>query len=267
MATRQNDALRRARVPVRRSVPHRLPRPSQLAVLVALGLVIAAALAYAAARETPLFAAREIVVTGGSASAEREVRSRLASLGGVSLAALDPAELEAELEGLPTIQDASVDRAFPHTVSVAIAEERPLAVLQDGERAVLVSVRGRAIRDVSARSLPRLPRIAIDGLSDLDPGEVVVGRDVTRALQALAHVPRRFPVRVVSAGATEEGIVLSLEGEVELRLGDAGALGEKVAAAGAVLRSLPAEERATLTYVDATLPNRVVASDDPQVEG
>jgi cell division protein FtsQ len=267
MAPRPHDALRRAPASVRLPLPRRLPRPSHRSVLVALGCVIAAGVAYALARETPLFAAREVVVAGGSVSARQEVRERLASLGAVSLVAVDSEELANDLEALPAVQEASVDRAFPHTLSVTIEEERPLAVLRNGKRAMLVSVRGRAIREVAPRSLRRVPRMVVDDLSALDAGEAVAAQHIVRALQALAHVPRRFPVRVLSAQATEEGIALTLAGGVELRLGDATALGEKIAAAGAVLRSLSVEERTTLAYVDATLPNRVVASHNPQVEG
>ena len=267
MATRTNDALRRAPVPARVRLPLRLPRPSQRSVFVALGCVVAAALAYALARETPLFAARELVVSGGTSSVRRDVHAHLASLDGVSLVALDPAELAEELEQLPAVHAASVNRAFPHTLSVVIEEERPRAVLEEGRRAVLVSGRGRVLRHVSPRSLPRLPRIAVGDLGRLGVGEVVGATDVRRALRALANVPRRFPARVVSARATEEGIFLTLDGEVELRLGDASDLRVKIAAAGAVLRSLPAEERGSLTYVDATLPNRVVTATIPQLEG
>ena len=267
MATRAHHALRRVPAPIHAGKTFRPRRPSGRTTLAVLGCALAGALAFAVARETSLFAAREIAVSGGSPSAQREVRRHLASLGGKSLVALDSGELAADLERLPAIRAATVDRAFPHTLSVVIAEERPLAVLAEGERAMLVSVRGRAIREVSPRSLPRVPRIAVGGLARLEPGQEVREERVARALLALAHVPPRFPLRVVSADATEEGIGLTLEGEVALLLGDATGLGAKIAAARAVLRSLPPEERTALAYVDATLPNRVVTSTNPQVEG
>ena len=267
MATPPTGALRRAPALIHLRAPYRPRRPSQRAVLVVLACVLVGALAYAAARETPLFAATEVVISGGSPSAQREVRTHVAALDGVSLVALDPEGLADELERLPTVRTATVDRAFPHTLTIAVEEERPLAVLAEGERAMLVSVRGRAIREVAPRSLPRVPRIAVDRLGGLDPGEAVMEAEVARALRALAQVPRRFPLRVLSASASEEGVVLALAGEVELRLGDTAALGAKITAAGAVIRSLPPEERSTLAYVDATLPNRVVVSTNPQVEG
>ena len=267
MATRPSGALRRAPTLVQLRAPSRPRRPSQRGVLVGLACVLAAALAYAAARETSLFAATEIVVSGGSPSAQREVRTHVAALDGSSLVALDPDGLASALERLPTVRTADVDRAFPHTLSIAIEEERPLAVLADEGRAMLVSVRGRAIREVSPGALPRVPRVAVDRVQGLDPGEAVTQAHVAEALRALAHVPRRFPLRVVSASVSEEGVTLALDGEIELRLGDATALRAKIAAAGAVLRSLPPEERRALAYVDATLPNRVVVSTNPQVEG
>ena len=58
------------------------------------------------------------------------------------------------------VADARFDRDFPHTLTVAVAPERPVAVLRRGRDAWLVSARGRVLRAARRRaSYPRLPRI------------------------------------------------------------------------------------------------------------
>ena len=251
--------------PARATVRRRLRPLSSRALPAAAGLVLAAVVAYAAARETPLFAVTEISVAGGSTAARHDVRERLAPLAGESLAALDGGAIARELESLPTIESASVDRAFPHTLAVSVEAETPLAVVRDGGRAFVVSARGRIIRAVAPTGAPRTPRIRITRGVSLLPGNTIASGEARRALRALAAVPRRFPVRVVEARARAQGIVLVLASGAELRLGEATDLPGKLASAAAVLRSLSRPERASVAYVDATLPNRVVVADESQV--
>lgn len=233
-----------------------------------LGLALAAAAlaaaAYAGARETSAFAFRSIELAGADGAAAKQVRKALRPLEGESLVALDPGEVEALLRTVPTVRDASVDRAFPHTLAVRVEPERPLAVIRDGKRAWLVAETGRVLATLEPDARPRLPRIRAVVQPAPAVGGTLAGAGVADTLGLLASVPRSFPGRVLYAERSESGLVLVLTSRLEVRLGEATDLESKLAAAAAVLRAVSADELAGLDYVDASVPVRVVAGADPQ---
>ncbi|MDQ3889582.1 MAG: cell division protein FtsQ/DivIB [Actinomycetota bacterium] len=232
----------------------------------AVALAAASALAYLLARETPLFSVEKIELAGGSREARRQGDALLERLEGQSLVSVDGDELERRLEALPAIRAARVDRAFPHTLAVGVEGERPLAIVRASTGAALVSVRGRVIRSVERGSLAGLPRIRGAGTADPRPGEALHSDRITRAVRVLAAVPPGFPLTVVAVRVRRSGdVILALGGRVELRLGPATRLGQKLEAAAAVLRALGPADRRRLAYVDVALPDRVVAARKHQV--
>ena len=239
----------------------RLRAPSLRVLAAVLGLAAALSLAYLAARQTSLFAVKAVEVTGGSPRTNRDVRARLAPLVGTSLVPLDGKELERDVEELPAVRSARVDRAFPHALEVVVREERPLAVVRDAAHAWLVSENGRVIRASRSRALPRVPRVWLDGIADLRPGEALVDTRLRVALHTLAHVPRPFPARVLAVRADGRSVTLVLAGGTELRLGSPTHVRQKLEAAAAVLESLSAPARRELAYVDLALPDRPVAAE------
>ena len=242
--------------------------PSLRQLVAAAGLVAVIALAYAAARQSSLFAVRALDVSGAPPAVTAEVRAELEPILGTSLAAADGDALERRLEAIPSVRRASVDRAFPHALAVTVRPERALAVVRLGPKAWLVSDRGRVIRPVAAGGHRRLPRIWLPATGTLRPGDVLADdKRATRPLAALAELPRPFAVRVVTARAGDDGVTLVLPGRAEVRVGSDAALGVKLRVADAVLRALSPDERARLAYVDVTLPARPVAAENSQVEG
>ena len=230
-------------------------------VAVAAALLVAAAGAYVAARETSVFALRTVEVTGARPGIAAQVRRAVAPLVGTSLVPLDGKELERDAEELPAVRSARVDRAFPHALEVVVREERPLAVVRDAAHAWLVSENGRVIRASRSRALPRVPRVWLDGIADLRPGEALVDTRLRVALHTLAHVPRPFPARVLAVRADGRSVTLVLAGGTELRLGSPTHVRQKLEAAAAVLESLSAPARRELAYVDLALPDRPVAAE------
>lgn len=230
----------------------------------ALGALAAAALFYAGARETSAFAFRSVELGGAEGAVAQDVRKALRTLEGESLVVLDPDDVEALLRSVPSIRDATVDRAFPHTLSVRVEPERPLAVLEDRRRAWLVAESGRVIAAVEPGGRPKLPRLVADVPKPPAVGGTLAGARMPETLAALAAVPRRFPGGVASAEGGASGLVLTLESGLEVRLGEPVDAEAKLAAAAAVLRALPPEELALLAYVDASVPARVVAGSDPE---
>ncbi|MGH3041334.1 MAG: cell division protein FtsQ/DivIB, partial [Gaiellaceae bacterium] len=226
-------------------------RGSPARMLAILALVSAAVLLlYAAARLTALFALTEVEVTGGSRVVREAVRQATRPFVGESLVALDQDELRRQLEALPTVHSLRVDRAFPHTLRIAVVPERPLAVVRSGGEAWLVSDRGRVIRAAGSRAVRRRVTIWASSGSSLTPGGIVQDENVRVSLEALRRLPARFPERVYSARAFAGAVTLVVSQGTELRLGQANALALKLAVAARVLRTIGKSERAGLAYLD-----------------
>ena len=61
------------------------------------------------------------------------------------------------MRALPTVAGASVDRAFPHTLVVKVAPERPVAVVRRGDAAWLATGAGKVIREIETGTQRELP--------------------------------------------------------------------------------------------------------------
>ena len=103
--------------------------PSLLAGFVLVALAVAS---YGVARETPLFAIRDIEVRGGPPDVRARVRRALEPLAGESLVGLRAQDLDRRIASLPDVVGVTHDRAFPHTLRVYVRAERPLLVLRRG---------------------------------------------------------------------------------------------------------------------------------------
>lgn len=241
-------------------------RTTVVRALAVVALVaVALGIGYAAARYTALFALRELEVSGGSPAVDAAVREAGGAFLGESLVALDRDELRRSLEALPTVRSLRIDRAFPHTLRIAVAPERPLAVLRRGTSAWLVSDRGRVMQHLDPSSAVARPRIWIGRGTSVEAGDTVETPTVRAALRVLRRVPDEFPVRIRAVRVAEDALTLVLVGDAELRLGTADALTLKLHAAGRVLRSLTPLERRELAYLDVTVPERPVGTDNSQV--
>jgi cell division protein FtsQ len=255
-------ALPRPRLPS----PAALHPPRRVATTAAVVIAVLA-LAYLAARFTPLFAVRDVEVIGAPARVHADVETALAPLEGTSLVGLDGKAVLRTVEALPTVVSARYDRAFPHTLRVFVAPERPVALAAHRGVRWVVSERGRVIGRAGHTERGAYPLIRTSAASDLAPGEIVRAPELVAPLRALALVSRSFPARVREARVSSGAVTLVLGGEIELRLGEPVDLPLKFAAAARVLSALGAEERARLAYLDATLPQRIVAADKSQPTG
>jgi cell division protein FtsQ len=238
--------------------------PSGRSLLVAFAVLGAVLVAIVVARETPLFAVRDISVSGASPGVESQVRKALRDRTGSSLVGLDLDAARSDVAALPTVAGVAFDRDYPHTLNVTVVPERPVAVVRQGADSFLVSERGRVIARVERTASPGLARIWVKRDVPLDPGALVVG-DLLTAVGAVAPLADlQFPSRVVSV-TTADGLTLRLRSGLELRLGDMHDVDLKLAVAARVLRALPAGSG----YLDVSVPDRPVAGPpglDPQVE-
>jgi cell division protein FtsQ len=232
----------------------RLRVPSARTLCIAASIVALIGLLYLGARETPVFALQELEVSGVSPSVRRSVESVTTSYVGESLVALDRDELRRQLETLPTVRSVRMDRAFPHTLRIAVVPERPLAVVRRGPDAWLVSEHGRVIRELDPGRRDIRTNVWTAADTNLEVGGTVDEAELRSVLDTLRKVPESFPARVSLARIEDEELTLVLASGLELRLGERSALRLKLAVAARVLGTLTAEERGELGYLDVTVP-------------
>jgi len=231
--------------------------PSARSLLVGLAIAAFAGGAYAAARETSVFAVRSVDVTGAPPAVAAQVSRALAPLLGSSLVVLDGAALERRVDAIPSVEAVSYDRAFPHTLRIEVVPERSSAVVRSGSASWLVSARGRLVARIAPRSEPGLPRIWLPAAATLASGAFLPSGRGGSAAAALA-LASRFPAGIHSASFAGDALVFHLHSGLELRLGTPTDIRLKLAVARRALRLLPPGS----TYLDVSVPGRPVSGAD-----
>jgi hypothetical protein len=232
--------------------------------------VAALALLYLGARETPVFAVRDIEVSGGTAAVRQAVEEAARPVEGTSLVALDGSSLVDELEALPTVRSVTYDRAFPSTLRIFVRPELPLAVLKLGADRWLLSPRGRVIRSYEGDPTERYPAFRLAPRANVRPGAFIGDLEARTILGALASLPRGFPARIDKVSLDHGELTMDLEapwGSPQVRLGEAVDLRVKLAVASLLIRSLSAGDRGEVRYLDVSVPERSVVGTNPQVGG
>jgi cell division protein FtsQ len=220
--------------------------------------VLAAGLgAYWLALTSSLFAVEAVSVQGDAPEAVvRDVERVTADLLGTSLVAVNTAAVERSVRALPSVAGVSVDRAFPNTLVVKVAAERPVAVARQGSSAWLVAASGSVVRELergTARALPRLwlPKGAPVAVGRVLPAEAL---PAARAIVLAREAGVRRRIR--SVRIADEQLTLVLADGLELRLGAATDVLLKLTVAAHVL---PLVDPATV-YLDVSVPERPVSS-------
>jgi cell division protein FtsQ len=238
--------------------------PSGRSLLTGILILFAGLGLYAAARVTPMFSVDRIAVTGASPEVAAQIREALAPAVGESLLGVDLAEVERRAEQVPMVASASLDRAFPHTLAIAVVAEVPVAVLRQGSTSWLAATGGRIVAELDTGARAGLPRVWLERDVDVRVGERLRGPSV-RAVNAVAPlVERPLPAAVSSVTATGGELTLELRTGLELRLGDGSDLAVKLEVARRVLPRLGG----LAGYLDVSVPERPVAGEtlDSQVE-
>jgi cell division protein FtsQ len=237
--------------------------PSARSVVVGLVIAACCALAYVGARETSVFAVREIVVTGVPPGAAADVRRALLPLEGESLVGLRADDVERLAEELPQVESVTYDRAFPHTLHVVVEPERPLAVLRTGSDSWLVSRTARVISRLPRGARPALPRIWKPASADVLVGATLAAGDGADELDALAPVRSTgMGGRVATVKIGDGQITYVLRGGLEVRVGSAVDLPLKLTIARRILAEMPVSG-----YLDVSVPERPVGGSNPQLSG
>ncbi|MGZ4380143.1 MAG: cell division protein FtsQ/DivIB [Gaiellaceae bacterium] len=239
--------------------------PSGRALVVCLLLAAAAVGVYVVSRETSLFAIRRVEVRGVSPAAAAEVRQALAPLQGSSLLALGGDAVTRRVGALPDVLAVTYDRGFPHTLTVTVTPERPVAVLRRADESWLVSARGRIMRRLTPGQLPGLARIWVNRQVDVSLAATLSDPNALSAVAAVAPLVRvRFPVRVTSVETKDGSVTLHLRSGLALVVGDTTDLRLKYVIAKQLLPSVPATPG---SYLDVSVPERPVSGTNSQVGG
>jgi cell division septal protein FtsQ len=227
-------------------------------ILVVLGL--AGSFGYRALRDSSLFAVHAVVVSGADPALSAQVQAAVHDdVGGRSLLALSSSKLAHEIEIVPGVRVARVDRDFPSTLRVTVWPEHAVALAVHGHDRVVVSATGRVLRRIDNNAKPpNLPRVPLRG-GVPRPGTQIQSPEVLAQLRAVDAIPRGFGARIAwSKLDPDHGLELQLNWpKLWIRLGPAVDLRQKLRAAALVLRAYPTVvTRQNLSYVDVSAPAR-----------
>ncbi len=228
---------------------------------VAVGAAIAGLgiAAFLVARETSAFAVRTIEVHSGSPRVRAEVQKALSPELGRSLLRVDEGALTTQLEALPDVLSAKLERSFPNTLVVTAHAERAVMLVRQGTASWLISARGRVMRKIDNPRRSRLPRLWLPKQAQLATGETLPLDEGRIAAAAVAPISRRaYPGGVRTVVSGKESLTLVLGEGTELRLGDLGDLRLKLAIARRILHVAASNGDATPAYVDVSVPERPV---------
>ncbi|HEY2868762.1 MAG TPA: FtsQ-type POTRA domain-containing protein [Gaiellales bacterium] len=244
---------------LRRRALRRSEGRRRLAVLVGAIAIVLLPLGYWGLENSSIFAASQVSVTGATPKVDALVRAAVAhDVSGTSLLRVDASSLAAELEAIPDVKTASVDRAFPHTVAVSVVMERPAALVRAGKASYIVSVDGRVLRAVK-KAGDTMPRLVLPPSSQPAAGHTVDSAQMRSALHVLAVAPHRFPATIAKLRkvvASPGGVVAVFGHGLQVRLGTAGSLDLKLHVAARVLVRMGDSIRRSVAYVDVSAPAR-----------
>ena len=245
MRVDERIAARRARVRDERR-RHRLRRT----VLVLVLLTVMAVLVVV--ERSSLVALAEIEVQGTERLSPEVVREATGLELGTSTLRLPLDRARENVEALPLVASATVERADPLTVVVDVVERVPVAVVVRGSDAVLVDDEGVVVARGREADLARI-RLRTGSLPA--PGQHLrrepAAANAHTALQALPGAVRSR-VDTYVARAPDE-LTLRLTDGTPVRFGRADRVDEKARALGAVLEDLQGRE---VAEIDVRAPSR-----------
>jgi cell division septal protein FtsQ len=230
---------------------------------VGFGVLTAALVLYAGARETSVFAVRDVSVESVPPAQARIVGEALVGLEGRSLLEVDQDEIQRRLDRLPHVHLLGYDRAFPNDLRVQVSVERAVAVLRRGSDRWLVSAQGRVLRPLEQPLRRPLPVVWLRRTVEPEVGAILRASEPARAVRAAAAVRAagRLGRRVWYVKVGETGLLTAvLHDHFEIRLGTSAELPLKLAVARHVLARLR-REGAAAAYLDVSVPTRAVVGE------
>lgn len=104
----------------------------------------------------------DIRVEGRETTDVPTILSALAADRGTPILAVSPSRAKQQLEALPWVRSAAIERRLPHTLFVRLVERRPLAVWQHGGKQELIDREGQVIPVTDLSRFAKLPTVVGD---------------------------------------------------------------------------------------------------------
>lgn len=224
------------------------PSRGQLAIAAAVCAVVLAS-AWLLVRNSSLVEVQEVRVVGLDGYYDRAARNAVATEArGMTTMNVDESRLQSAAGEFVDVADVTVDRDYPHGITVILDVRHPVAAAKIGDRVYAVTGAGLVLQN--AKSLSTLPNITVDGV--VSDGRVVDPKAL-QALRLLGVAPDVLLRRVKSLKWGRTGLTLVLDKGVRLIFGNAKDATEKWRAAAAVLAA-PVAKGAK--YIDLRVPGR-----------
>ena len=142
----------------------------------------------------------EIEVEGRETTDGATIMAALAAGRGTPILAVDLWRTKAELEKLPWVRSAAVERRLPRTLYVRLTERRPLALWQHAGKQHVIDRQGEVIPGADLGRFPRLPLVVGDNAAIRAAALIeMLGREPALAARVTAAVrvdDRRWNLRV-----------------------------------------------------------------------
>jgi cell division protein FtsQ len=230
----------------------RLPRvtPARAGALLALLAILAGGWFWF--RASSLVAIRQVRITGLSGPDVNQITSAL-TVEAREMTTLDvsAAKLERAVSGFGHIARVTVATHFPHTVTIAVDEQLPVASLQRGGGQVAVDRAGQLLAKVATAGLPQLP------VAPSAAGDQVTSAGTLATLAVLGAAPYQLLPHIASARATAaHGVTVQLRNGPVIYFGNPTQLALKWSAADGALANA---NSAGASYIDVTAPSRPAA--------
>lgn len=208
---------------------------------------------------SPLLRVRELKLQGAERTTLGEVEEVTRLLAGdTNLLLLSTGGVEADIETLPWVESAEVDRTLPATVKVRIVERKPELVLSLGAAKWTIDADGNVLATGEAE--PGLPVLAGLQVDQLEPGIQLRTEEAVSALRSYRRLPKVVRRQVAAVFApTIERISFSLEGGTVIRFGSA----EQLQAKNEVLQALFDDlgpDGGGAAYIDVRVPTSPAVS-------
>jgi cell division protein FtsQ len=218
-----------------------------IAAIVAGGLATAY---FAWFRHSSFVAINDVKVEGVRSSDSNQITAALTrAAGGMTTLDVDASKLASAVSGFPAVASVTAHADFPHGLTVEVVERRPVLLATDGDRSVAIAADGSLLPGLSTDGMD-VPTLKVD---ELPASGRLEGTALDEA-RAVGDAPG--PLRSLVAAVTttsDDGIVVTLQGGIEIRFGSPAKARDKWAAAAAVL----ADPKVTsLEYVDVRVPSR-----------
>jgi len=241
-------------------LPRRLPAPTlprgraRVALVCALAALPLLGAGWLWLRNSPLVAVEHVHVSGAHGTeahaidvALREAATHMSTLN------VNVGVLRAAVAPFHVVRDVQVSPGFPHSLSIRVIEQPPVAALVvDGVRTAVAADGAVLGASLLTGSLPTVPGAAGDPLGS---GRVHSAAALA-ALAVMGAAPGALVGWVARVYSGPEGLTVTMRNGLQLYFGDAGRPQAKWLA---VVRVLADPSSAGATYIDVRLPERAAA--------